>query len=164
MVSLLIARALLKLPCGANSIVGQRGRVILYQNFAYELKRYAHVAVNDPAPGIAPATAWFLAFCSGKNRLASGRKDTSRQASPGSIPARPGVSGSPISAGLLSTFRRFAIVFGRHSKFVWAHCDSPKGFQSVATPGEGGSGYVFSRYAPAGLDAAPLKSAEHSKL
>ena len=70
MVSPLIARALLKLPCGANSIVGLRGRVILYQNFAYELKRYAHVAFNDPAPGMAPATAWFLRLL-GKNDPAS---------------------------------------------------------------------------------------------
>ena len=70
MVSLLIARALLKLPCGANSIVGQRGRVILYQNFAYELKRYAHVAFNDPAPGISPAAAWFLPLLGQLDQLA----------------------------------------------------------------------------------------------
>ena len=70
MVSLLIARALLKLPCGANSIVGLRGRVILYQNFAYELKRYAHVAFNDPAPGISPAAAWFLPLLGQLDQLA----------------------------------------------------------------------------------------------
>ena len=154
--------ALLKLPCGANSIVGQRGRVILYQNFAYELKRYAHVAFNDPAPGIAPATAWFLPFAratrsaSAVKILASSKRRIASRPGKGSLDPPSAQDCSQPIDGLPFCLAGAANSLG--SELL------TQGLSGVATPGEGGCVYVFSRYAPAGLDASHLTSAEHSKL
>ena len=132
MVSLLIARALLKLPCGANSIVGLRGRVILYQNFAYELKRYAHVAFNDPAPGIAPATAWFLPFARA-TRSASAVKILA--SSKRSIASRPGKGSlDPPSAQDCLNLSTVCHFVWPALQIVWAQSYSPKGFQVSPLP------------------------------
>ena len=53
----------------------------------------------EPASARSPRLAPAILIASGRKTLGS--------ASSGSIPARPGVSGSPIRAGLLSTFRHF---------------------------------------------------------